>query len=222
MSKLSSGKDGFDQEYWEKNYNEPEEMDNIYNAKEHAEYMRALFALQSIDISTVVDLGFGLGVLFKEVIKTFKPYRVVGIEPSEYAFNKVSQKKLTTIESIKISLYKMDLLTWCRLEDKKMKSFDLGLCTSVFQYLSDDEIREVLPVLSQRIKYLYFSVPTDLEYKRQISEMDFFDEFAIHRSKEEYLAFLEPHFSIVSSRILESKYHFDEESTSFTDLLFKF
>lgn len=212
---------GFDKDYWDKNYAEPEEMDNIMNAKEHAAYMKAILQLESVDVSSVIDLGFGLGVLFKEVLRTFKPYRAHGIEPSLHPFELVSKKKLA-VEGTKLSLENIDLLTWAKKDYKKDRTFDLGLCTSVFQYLSDEEINAVLPVMAQRIRFLYFSVPTNLELKRQIEVVEFKDEYAIHRSKEKYLKLIRPHFTFVSSRLLESKVHFDEDSTHFTDLLFRF
>lgn len=221
MTKKSLGALGFPKEYWEVNYEEPEEMDNIVNAKEHAEYMRALFALEYIDISSVIDLGFGLGVLFKEVLKVFKPYMAHGIEPSKHAFDIVSKKKMTSVESTKLKLENIDLVSWAQKKPAKEKVFDLGLCTSVFQYLSDEEIIEILPIMSRRIRYLYFSAPTDKEYKRQIEDLEFHDQYAIHRTQKEYLDLLAPHFTIVSNRLLESKFHFNEESTSFTDLLFR-
>lgn len=216
------GAKGFSKEYWDVNYSEPEEMDNIVNAKEHADYMKAIFGLEYVDISSVVDLGFGLGILFKEVLKTFKPYRAHGIEPSKFAFDIVSKKKLSPAESTKLSLENIDLLTWAKKEYKKEKTFDLGLCTSVFQYLSDEEIEFVLPIMAKRIRYLYFSVPTNLELKRQVSDLEFKDEYAIHRTREKYLKMIRPHFTFISSRLLESKVHFDDGTTHFTDLLFRF
>jgi hypothetical protein len=220
--KKESGSKGFSHDYWAVNYAEPDEMDNIVNAKEHADYMRAILQLEGVDISSVVDLGFGLGVLFKEVLKTFKPYKALGIEPSEHAFKIVSSKKLSTIESTKITLLQTDLVTWTKSQPKKAETFDLGVCTSVFQYLSDDEINAVCPILAQRIRYLYFSVPTNNELKRQVSDLDFKDEYAIHRTREKYLKLLKPHFTFVSSRLLESKIHFNEDTSPFTDLLFRF
>lgn len=221
-----NGADGFTQDYWDKNYAEPEEMDNIVNAKEHVEYMRALLALESVDVSSIVDLGFGLGILFKESLRVFKPYRALGIEPSLIAFNKVAKKvedkKFTTIESTKLKVLNVDIKTWCLTKPKKPEIFDLGICTSVFQYLSDEDIEIVLPLLAQKLRYLYFSVPTDLELKRQVDELEFYDEYAMRRSKEKYLRMIKPHFTVVSNRLLESKFHFNEDSSPFTDLLFRF
>jgi hypothetical protein len=218
-----SGAEGFSKEYWDINYADPEEMDNIVNAKEHALYLESIFKLEYIDISSVIDLGFGLGILFKEVLRTFKPYRAHGIEPSKHPFDLVSKKKLTSVESTKLVLENIDLLTWAKKKQPKDdKTFDLGLCTSVFQYLSDEEIEFILPIMAKRIRYLYFSVPTNLELKRQIEDLEFKDEYAIHRTREKYLKLLRPHFTFVSSRLLESKVHFTEESSHFTDLLFRF
>ncbi|MBC7713524.1 MAG: class I SAM-dependent methyltransferase [Rhizobacter sp.] len=216
------GNSGFDKEYWDVNYKDADEMDNIVNAKEHAVYMKAILGLEYIDVSSVVDLGFGLGILFKEVLKVFQPYRALGIEPSLHPFELMSKKKLTSIESTKLSLENIDLVTWAKKENKRDKTFDLGLCTSVFQYLSDEEIEFVLPIMAKRIRYLYFSVPTNLELIRQVEDLEFKDEYAIHRTREKYLKMIRPHFTFVSSRLLESKVHFTDETTNFTDLLFRF
>lgn len=211
----------FDKTYWDKNYSDPMSMDGIGNAKEHTKYLESFLEIEHVDICTIVDLGFGYGHLFREMLKAFKPYRAVGIEPSPFAFKKVKPDKLRPVSSTKLELFEEDLLTWTRTK-RKDNQFDLGICTSVFQYLTDKELKEVIPVLSKRIKYLYLTVPTNIELGRQISELEFKDEYAIHRSREKYQKLLKPHFTFISSRVLESKHFFDEESTSFTDLLYRF
>ncbi|MFA6235990.1 MAG: hypothetical protein WC635_01580 [Bacteriovorax sp.] len=218
----TSGADGFTKEYWEVNYAEPEEMDNILNAREHAAYMKAIFALEAVDINSVIDFGFGMGILFEEVLKTFVPYRAHGIEPSKFIYDQVVKRDIRPAESTKLMLENTDLVTWAQKIVAREKIFDLGLCTSVLQYLSDEEIKIVMPVLARRVRYLYLSVPTDLELKHQIEDVNFKDEYAIHRTKERYLKLIRPHFTFISSRLLESKIHFDEDTTSFTDLLFRF
>ena len=220
--KKSKGADGFPKEYWDVNYADPEEMDNIINKIEHAHYMKSIFSLEGIEINSIIDLGFGLGILFEEVLKTFIPYRAHGIEPSVHPFKLVEKRDIRPVESTKLTLENTDLVTWAEKAQKREKVFDLGLCTSVLQYLTDDEIKVVMPILSRRVKYLYLSVPTDKELKRQIEEVEFRDEYAIHRSREKYLKLIGPHFTFISSRLLESKIHFNEETTEFTDLLFKF
>ncbi len=221
---VEKGSKGFSDQYWQENYDEPEEMDGIVNAAQHAKYMAAFFALDYVDISSVIDLGFGLGHLFEEVLKEFMPYKAMGIEPSEYAFNLVKDRGVSPCDSTKLILKQWDLVKWAESVNKKEKSkwYDLGICTSVFQYLTDKELKAVIPIMAKQMKYLYLSVPTDFELKRQVEDLEFEDRYAIHRTKEEYLKLLNPHFTIIGSRILESKAHFDEESTFFTDYLFRF
>lgn len=218
---MKKGSDGFSKEYWEVNYSNPDEMDGIGNATNHARYIKATMDLDFVDISSVVDLGFGLGHLFEAVMKEFIPYRALGIEPSKFVYDQVKERGIAPVESTKLKLLNTDLLSWCK-DEKFSKHFDLGICTSVFQYLSDEEVREVLPVLSKRVKYLYFSVPTNKELDRQIEDLEFKDEYAIRRSRSWYQKEIKKHFTFVSSRILESKHHFQEENTFFTDLLFRF
>lgn len=196
-------------------------MDGIGNAKDHVRYLKSFLAIEHVDISTMVDLGFGLGHLFREMMKTFIPHKAVGIEPSPFAFHKAKPDKLRPVASTELKLYQEDLLSWCKTE-RKNNQFDLGICTSVFQYLSDKDLKVVLPILARRIKYLYLTVPTNVELSRQISELEFKDEYAIHRTRDKYQKLISPHFTFISSRILESKYYFTEETTSFSDLLYRF
>jgi hypothetical protein len=212
----------FDKTYWDKNYSEPMSMDGIGNAKDHVSYLVSFLDIEHVNITSVIDLGFGYAHLFREMLKAFIPHRAVGIEPSPYAFKKAKPHKLRPVASTDLELYEEDLVTWCRTDRKKNNNFDLGICTSVFQYLTDKELKEIIPILSKRIKYLYLTVPTNVELGRQVSELEFKDEYAIHRTREQYQKLLRPHFTFVSARVLESKHHFDEESTAFTDLLFRY
>ena len=213
---------GFKKEYWDKNYDYPETMDGVGNVKEHIKYIKYLFGIEYIDLNSVVDLGFGLGCFLKEFVREFKPYKVMGIEPSEHVFNQLSKASLQKIKTTKVKLQKKDLLTWARSENRGWDRFDFGFCTSVFQYLTDEELDEIVPIMAKRIRFIYFSVPTDKELKRQVSEVDFFDEYAIRRSKSYYQNLLKPHFTFVSARVLESKEFFTDDNTYFTDLLFRF
>lgn len=211
----------FDKTYWDKNYSDPMSMDGVGNAKEHVKYLSSFFAIEHVDISSVVDLGFGYGYLFREMLRNFKPHTAVGIEPSPYVFQKAKPDRIRPVASTDLKLYQEDLVTWCNTKRPHNK-FDLGICTSVFQYLSDKELKSVLPILAERVKYLYLTVPTDIELKRQVEELDFKDEYAIHRTREKYQKLIRPYFTFVSSRVLESKHYFDEETTAFTDLLYRY
>ena len=225
---MASKKSAFGADYWQENYDEPEEMDGIVNAKEHAQYLKAIFNVEYVDINSVIDFGFGLGYLFEKVIHEFHPYRTMGIEPSEHAFNLAKKERvLKPVASGKLTLKNCSIEDWAANykkaldEDKKPKRFDLGLCTSVFQYLEEDVITEVLPLMAHQVKYLYFSVPTDKELKRQVEELEFKDRFAKKRTKGFYRKAIKPHFTIVGNRLLESKVHFKEDNSFFTDYLFR-
>lgn len=211
----------FEKEYWDKNYSEPETMDCISNAKEHAKYLKSFFELEMIDISSIIDFGFGHGYLFQKVMKEFIPYRAMGIEPSKYIFDKTSKRKLIPVDSTKLKLYHESLETWCLRENSKKLQFDLALCTSVLQYIENSSLEKIVSVVSKRVKYLYLTVPTDIELKRQVEDLDFDDTYALKRSRNFYRKILSKHFTNISSKIWESKFHFNEENTNFTDLLYR-
>ncbi len=212
----------FDKSYWDKNYSDPMSMDGIGNAKDHVKYLQAFLNVEHVGIETMIDLGFGYGHLFREMLKAFKPYLARGIEPSPYAFKKVKLDKLRPVESTDLVLYEEDLITWCRTVRKTENTFDLGICTSVLQYIPTKELKEILPILSQRIRYIYLTVPTDVELGRQVEELEFKDQYALHRTRDEYHKLIKPHFTFVSSRVLESKHFFNEETTYFSDLVYRY
>lgn len=213
----------FEQKYWRENYAEPESMDGIFNADRHAAYLRACFDLEFMHVGSIIDFGFGLGHLFEKVLETFLPARAYGLEPSRHAFRKVERRGISPVPSMKLELVNEDLETWATREGKRRRArpYDLGLCTSVLQYVADDVLERVLPVMAKRVKYLYLTVPTDVELRRQVEEEDFRDRYALHRSRARYQELLGPHFTVVSSRLVESRVFHDEDTTPMTDLLFR-
>lgn len=211
----------FQEDYWKHNYSEPSTMDGIGNANKHAKYIKSFFDLEMIDVSSVIDLGAGYGHLFQKTLKVFIPYKACAIEPSKYAFDKLQKKKLKSVESTDLKIYNETIEQWCRRKSTAKLRFDFGLCTSVFQYLDEETLDFVLPVLSQRVKYLYLTVPTDKELDRQIEDLSFDDTYALRRSRSFYRQKLSRHFTNISSRIWESKFYFNENSTLFTDLLYR-
>lgn len=212
---------GFDNTYWELNYAEPKTMDCIGNASKHIKYIQSFFSLEEVDISSIIDLGAGFGDLFQKALKAFMPYKSCAIEPSDFAFEKLSTKKLPLVETSQCLLRQEDIERWCARKHEKKERYDLALCTSVFQYLDDDVLDKVLPIMSKRIKFLYLTVPTDLELNRQIEELDFNDTYALRRTREFYRKKMEPYFTNISSKIWESKYYYNEETTPFTDLVYR-
>ncbi len=211
----------FEKEYWDKNYSEPKSMDCIGNAKEHCKYLKSFLSLELVDISSIIDFGFGYGYLFQQMLKTFLPYKACGLEPSKYAFNKARGRKLSPVESTKLTLLNEDILTWCKRADNSKNRFDLGICTSVFQYLTEQDLQVIIPVMAKRVKYLYLTVPTDVELDRQVEELDFHDTYAIRRSRDFYRRLMSKSFTNISSKFWESKTYFNEETTLFTDLLYR-
>lgn len=200
-------------EYWRTQYSDPKTIDGIGNARDHSRYLASFFNLEGFEVESMVDLGFGTGHLFKEMLRTFRPNRAAGIEPSEHVFR--------CFKHATARVRQTDLLTWC-LDPKEEKTYDLGLCTSMLQYLDAGELLRALPVVARRVRYLYLTVPTDVEYERQGREQNFADPYAHVRSRIWYQRLLRPHFTFLSTRVLESKHHYDEQSTPFNDLLFRF
>lgn len=211
----------FQKDYWDQNYSDPSTMDCIGNARQHCAYMKAFFELELIDISSVIDFGFGYGYLFQKVLKTFIPYKAWGIEPSQYAFDKARKRKLQPVESTKLQLTNESLQQWCKRKSNPKLRFDLGLCTSVLQYIDDQDLDFVLSVMSQRVKYLYLTVPTDKELDFQIETLNFDDTFALRRSRKFYRDKIGKCFTNISSKIWESKFYFNEDTTLFSDLLYR-
>jgi SAM-dependent methyltransferase len=206
-------------EYWESIYSEPQTMDGICNASLHADYIHALFALDAVQIKSVLDVGYGLGHLFNAVLKRFKPYCAVGIEPSEYAFDRAASV-IRAPHTTRLKLLSMNVQTWCE-KPRKPARFDLTLCTSVLQYLDDATVTAVLQVLAERTRFMYLTVPTYIEAQRMSSEYGFDDGYAIHRTRDEYRHLIDPHFTVIGSRLLESKAHYDETTTPFSELFYR-
>ena len=211
----------FEKEYWSKNYSQPQSMDGIGNAKDHADYLKTFMRLEMVDVTSVIDLGFGYGYLFQKVMKAFLPYKACGIEPSKLAFNKARQRKLKPVESTNLKLYNESIQKWCERKDSKHTRFDLGLCNSVFQYITTEDLEKIIPILAKRVKYFYLTVPTDVELDRQVEELDFHDTYAIRRSRKFYRNLISKHFTNISSKLWESNFYFNEKTTLFTDLLYR-
>ncbi len=212
---------GFDQNYWIENYSQPNTMDCIGNAQDHARYLKAFFQLEKVDVSSIIDLGAGYGHLFQKVLKSFLPYKAAAVESSKYAFDKLSKKKLAPVDSTEVVLYFETIEDWCLRSNTGKNRYDLALCTSVFQYLDEETLKTVVENISQKIKYIYLTVPTDKELKKQREDLDFNDRYALKRSRSFYKKVLSKHFTNISSKIWESKYYFNEETTLFSDLLYR-
>lgn len=88
------GKNGkeFDGSYWTDIYGNGLDVDGSYNAKQHAEYLRALFQLMEIPVYKMADFGFGKAILLREMVKTFSPVKVYAVDASKEAFEDLKKK----------------------------------------------------------------------------------------------------------------------------------
>lgn len=173
-------------------------IDGIHNAREHVRYCKAILDLGEVEVKSIGDFGFGKGVLLKEFAKVFKPMRIIAIDPSKEAIEKLKKQKWINKANTKIN--KSTLETF-QLKTK----LDLGICNSVLQYIPQNDIKNVFQKLAIFCKYVYFSVPTKKDYDYMQKELDFIDPYAHQRTKEFYLNSLSPFFTIVSHNLLESK-----------------
>ncbi len=212
-----AGARGFGEEFWRDNYAQPESIDCVYNASAHARFLAASFEVVAQPIASVVDLGFGLGFLFAEVLALLEPYKAAGIEPSAHAFAEGSRRVRAAREA-RVDLEQIDLVGWCSHSEHPRRRFDLGICTSVLQYLEDDELAVVLPVLARRLKYLYVTVPTSAELDDMADRLDFVDHYAISRSRETWRSLLGRHFTLVGARLMESRERLEGPSVFSDDL----
>lgn len=172
-------------------------------------------------IGSIADFGFGHGGMLKSFIEGFKPSRAYGVEPSKEAFSQVSQAELQT-SGVTVKIEQIGLREWCRRPPSTWGFFDLGVANSVFQYLPDRHLEEIVPILARRIKWLYMTVPTSDEYQFMKQQSGFKDEWAYRRPTAYYRELLSAHFDFIGSRLLESKSAFKGADSPFTERLFRF
>jgi hypothetical protein len=178
-------------------------IDGIDNAKEHARYLKSILDLGEISVESIGDFGFGKGILLREIVKEFKPKQIIAIDPSKEANDKLKRQPWIQKYS-----YKIENTTLENFKESKIKKpLDLGICNSILQYVPSQEITTVFDKLSRLCRYVYFSVPTKVDYDYMKKELDFIDPYAYSREKKFYLKKLAPHFTIVSLNLLESKIH---------------
>ena len=178
-------------------------IDGVHNAKEHARYIKSILNLADVEVTSIADFGFGKGILLREFVKEFKPEQILAIDPSKEAVVNLSRKKWLTKVKHKISQTTIEKFS----EPKNAKSFDLGICNSIFQYIAQEDVIASFEKLSRLCKYLYFAVPTKVDYDYMKKELNFIDPYANSRTKQFYLKALSSYFTIVSYNLLESKVH---------------
>lgn len=200
------GKNGkvFDGSYWSDIYGNGLDVDGSYNAKQHAEYLKALFLLMEIPVYKMADFGFGKAILLREMVKTFSPVKVYAVDTSKEAYEDLKKKDWVK-RSDKFHLYHESLET-LKLPKLEKEPVELGICNSVIQYLPDGMIPGVLEKMAKYCNYLYFTVPTNEDYVVMKEEMSFTDPYAFSRSKKKYRKWISRDFEIVGYNLLQSKW----------------
>lgn len=196
---------GFNQDYW-RMYEPVQDasIDGVDNAEEYVNYIKSCLDLAEVDVRSIIDFGFGNGVLFSKILQKFKPKFSLGIEPSAYIYLETKKNKVFKKQNTILKLDKMENV-------KLFQNFQLGICNSVFQYLSDSKVPKMFKKISKKVHYLYFTVPTNSDYSKMKKDLNFEDKYANQRNKEFYLESLKPYFRMVSYNLLESK-SLEEES----------
>lgn len=199
----------FEDIYWRDIYGDGLDVDGTFNAREHALYLHSLFKLMNVKINSICDIGFGKGVLLKEFARTFKPSKILAIDPSKQMVNELIAK---------VWVKKYNIAVRHGTIDHFNGHYTLTIFNSVAQYIAVDDLQFIFKKLAKFSQFIYFSVPTINDYKRMKNEIDFEDPYAFKQSKKKYLAAIRPYFNIVSYNLLEKK----KSSTAFNDEMFLF
>lgn len=202
----------FSKEYFQKMYAKESYIDGDFNAREHAKYLASLFSLMELDVSKIVDFGFGKARLLYELNKYLKPKYVEACDISNYALERLKEKEWSK--------------SWVLKEGaihtfRSRHLFDLGICNSVLQYVNQEHLEESVATMAKCSRYLYLHVPTSEDYQVFKSQLDFEDPYAIQRPNEEYRKLIKKYFHIVAYGMLESKMHREKE-TPFIDSFYRF
>lgn len=201
----------FTREYFQKMYSKDSYIDGDFNAREHAAYLKGLFGLMELEVGSVFDFGFGKGELLNQVARTFNPTRVEGVDISQFAHDALKKKAYASDWRLQV----------CKVHEVTGKRVcDLGLSNSVLQYIEDRYIDASIKKMAERVKFLYFHVPTSEDYKVLRKVLEFSDPYAIERPKAFYQERMSKYFTIVAWGVLESKLN-GRKGTPFTDSFYR-
>ncbi|MCX7997328.1 MAG: class I SAM-dependent methyltransferase [Leptospiraceae bacterium] len=209
----------FEKEYWETLYVEDEDsvIDGLFNSYLHAKYAKSLFDLVDYKISTLCDIGFGLGFMLRDFCKVFKPKFVLGLEPSFYCIEKL--QKHTWYKKLNLVIINNTFQNWDATHYKK-EPFDLTVINSVIQYFPSTTLEADIQKLSEISKFVYLTLPTKKDYIEMKKELNFVDPYANARTGKFYKKLFSKYFYFISYNLLESKCNSKE--SPFTYELFRF
>ena len=129
--------------------------------------------------------------------------------------NKNKNKRTKSMIKSELSVYE-DFNCTCYSKKKFDGTYQLGLCVSVLQYLSDADVDIVLCEMSKQCDFLYFDVVTNEEYEIMKEGSTFHDKWAIiSRTRNWYLKIILKYWRIIGNEILESKFFYPDKTNSF-------
>lgn len=194
----------FDNNYWKTMYADDDEsvIDGLYNAKEHAEYIKSIFRLQDTEVHSLGDFGFGLGALLQETSLALNVSRIVALDISIDCVNRLMKQSWHSKKDIAILNASIEDYESPYLEKHPL---DLIIFNSVMQYIPDRSVKSVFKKLSKYCKYLYFCAPTDKDYDLMKEVMDFTDPYAYSRPLSFYRKSWKQYFTAVGLNLLESR-----------------
>ncbi len=103
-------------------------------------------------ISSLIDVGCGVGVNLKSIYKNYKKIKIFGTDISKEAISKADKyigSKKGDIEYITVDISK----------EKVKNSFDFVLCNQVLEHI-DDDVAALNNIYSMTKKYLLITVPS--------------------------------------------------------------
>lgn len=204
----------FNKSYFDKLYAKNETIDGDYNSKDHGNYLKSLFHLMGIHISSIYDFGFGKGTLLRDISKKLECTTIKGCDVSHYAYENLKKKNWAKDFKLEVSeIYNLKI---------PKKPYHLGLSNSVLQYVPDEKLKKSIDVMAKSCKFIYLHVPTLEDYVILKSDLNFIDPYALHRRNDIYLKLLQDKFTFVSWGLLESKKFSNHKSSSFTDSIYRF
>lgn len=193
----------FENHYWKVIYGSGLDVDGSFNSKEHAKYLHSLFSLMGITVGRMADLGFGKGQLLRSMDHVFRPKEIWALDISRMRVNSLQKSKWFRDRNY-VSVEEGDLVR-CPNKALGKKVYDLVILNSVLQYLPQNEIPTVLAWLASHSRFVYITVPTNMDYMAMKKEFDFDDPYANSYSKESLRAWIGKDFEIVSFNLLQSK-----------------
>ncbi|MEM7540927.1 MAG: class I SAM-dependent methyltransferase [Pseudomonadota bacterium] len=139
----------FDESYYQRYYLDARtRVAEPHYFEDLAQFLGAYLKLLDVEVTRILDIGCGLGLLHKALSKTFVASSITGIEASEYAANRFGWQH-------------------CRIEDYENRDpFDVVICYDVVQYLDNKAAAAAIEKIAGLTKSaLFFGVLTTEDWQ---------------------------------------------------------